>query len=81
MGEKYVVRPSDDIMVFLIDMPFSHQCGPRINALYNAGIKTGGDLLGYSERELLALEGIGKRYLAHIKVALAKNGYSLRKEV
>jgi DNA-directed RNA polymerase alpha subunit len=52
-----------------------------INPLLRADVATIGDLLGYSERELLEFPGLGKRRVASLKKALAEYGYSLRMEV
>ena len=50
------------------------------NAFHRAGIRTVADLLGYSEKDLLRLKGIGKAYVASIKFSLNLYGYALRKE-
>ena len=52
---------------------------PARRALENAGIKTLKQLAMHSEKELLALHGIGPSAIPKLKDALKKEGLSLKK--
>lgn len=51
---------------------------PARRALENAGIKTLKQLAKYSEKEILALHGIGPSAIPKLKAELKKNGLAFR---
>jgi len=59
--------------------PFDKLSNPAKRALANAGITNLEELSALSEKEFMALHGIGKSTLAPIKTALDLNGLSFRR--
>jgi hypothetical protein len=52
--------------------------GPALRALHAAGVRTVGDLAGWTEADLAALHGMGPRALAVLRTALAESGRGFR---
>jgi DNA repair protein RadC len=58
--------------------PFDKLSNPAKRALANAGITNLEELSALSEKEFMALHGIGKSTLIPLKAALEANGLSFR---
>lgn len=59
--------------------PFSTLGAPAQRALYALGIKTPKQLSKYSEKEVLALHGLGPSSIPKLKLILEKEGLSFKK--
>lgn len=57
-----------------IDQLLPQLSKPAQRALQNEGIITMEQLSGYSEKEIMALHGIGKNAIAAIRISLNENG-------
>jgi hypothetical protein len=52
--------------------------GPALRALRAAGVRSVGDLAGWTEADLAALHGMGPKALAALRAALAESGREFR---
>ncbi|MGV3763792.1 RNA polymerase alpha subunit C-terminal domain-containing protein [Parapedobacter sp.] len=59
--------------------PFATLSAPARRALAHMGVTTAEELSGYSEKEILALHGIGPSSLPKLRKALAESGLAFRK--
>ena len=52
--------------------------GPALRALHAAGVRSVGDLAGWTEADLAALHGMGPKALGLLRAALAQQGRRFR---
>lgn len=60
------------------DTPLPKTSGPASDAMEVAGIRSLEDLAGWTERDLLALHGVGPKAVRMLRVVMAEHGVEFK---